>query len=180
VKNLNLYYILKDKKIVAVDSALEWGMFFENIKNRRVGWKVCLDGTTISTVFLGIDHGWNNELPVLFETMVFLYPPGLAEKFTDDNLVDIETQRYEIWDQAIKGHKEMVQKYRVRHPIKIIVYFFHPYLKIITLFAFYKILGLKAKIKIFFRKKYITFESLTKRKVFSRNKVSNQEKAQVH
>lgn len=158
---------------------MEWGMFFETMKNRRVGWKVCMDGTTISTVFLGIDHGWSNELPVLFETMVFQYPPELASNFTDETLCDIEVQRYEIWEQAEKGHREMVEKYRVRHPIKIIVYFFHPYLKIITLMSYYRLRDLKKKIKIFFRKKYITYRPIIKRKVFSRSTVSANEKAQV-
>ncbi len=45
----------------------------------------------ISTIFLGIDHGFDS--PLLFETMVF----------EDDVAGDM--WRYSTWDEAMEGHK---------------------------------------------------------------------------
>lgn len=165
-----LYYILKDKKIVPVNDVMEWSYHYENRrKNRRVGYKICLDGTTISTVFLGIDHSMmGEELPVLFETMVFPYPCEIARLLSKEDNWDREMQRYEIWDQAEKGHLEMVKKYRVRHPIKIIVYLFYPYIPIMAIFGYYRFQFFLFQIKKFFKKKRSYIGPIIKRKVFSR------------
>lgn len=61
----------------------------------------------VSTVWLGLDHGWGRtEKPVIFETMVFL----------DDEVKDTETVgvrdmtcvRYSTEEEARQGHEEMV------------------------------------------------------------------------
>lgn len=58
----------------------------------------------ISTVFLSLDHGWSfndNHTPVLFETMIF----------HDDEYHKLHEyqQRYCTWDEAVKGHHEIVR-----------------------------------------------------------------------
>lgn len=66
-----------------------------------VSWRVALttvNGITVSTVFLGIDHAYSGGPPVLFETMVFGGP--LAE----------QCERYSTWDEAAAGHEAMVQR----------------------------------------------------------------------
>lgn len=50
---------------------------------------------TLSTVFLGIDHGWFNDGPVLFESMIF------------GGQRDGEQYRYKNIDQAIKFHDKI-------------------------------------------------------------------------
>lgn len=53
----------------------------------------------ISTVFLGIDHGFTVEgPPILFETMVFC----------QGSRSDLEMERYATWAEAVEGHNQMV------------------------------------------------------------------------
>lgn len=50
----------------------------------------------VSTVFLVLDHGWDDGPPVLWETMTFGGPDDLA------------TQRYRSVQDAIDGHADIV------------------------------------------------------------------------
>lgn len=52
----------------------------------------------VSTVWLGLDHGWGTERPVIFETMVFGGP------------LDEEVVRYSTESEARAGHAAMVQR----------------------------------------------------------------------
>ena len=67
------------------------------IENRLVA-KTFLNGSKVSTVFLGIEHGFDKECPILFETMVF------------GGTLDGEQDRYCTYDEAVSGHKAMVQR----------------------------------------------------------------------
>mgnify|MGYP001592752568 FL=1 len=54
----------------------------------------------VSTVFLGLDHGWGPRSEgLVFETMVFESPDG-----------DERTMRYRTWDEAEAGHKRIVEE----------------------------------------------------------------------
>ena len=54
----------------------------------------------VSTVFLGLNHNFTMQgPPILFETMVFGQPD-------DDEICE----RYETWDEAQKGHDEIVAR----------------------------------------------------------------------
>jgi len=93
-----MYYILSGKKVIKEKDVLKWAKWFENAKERRVA-HTRIKGVSISTVFLGLDHSFDdNSLPLLFETMVF--SGKLGE----------EQERYATWEQAEKGHKEMVER----------------------------------------------------------------------
>ena len=65
------YYILQDEEAVEVD----YGSFIAWLKNHdtRVDRTYFKDeDILVSTVFLGIDHGWDDETPPhIFETMIF-------------------------------------------------------------------------------------------------------------
>jgi len=67
-----LYWILDDDSTpVPVDDVRTWAEWFETV-NRRIEYDVAPDGRIISTVFLGIDHGFvDGGPPLLFETMTF-------------------------------------------------------------------------------------------------------------
>jgi hypothetical protein len=54
------------------------------------------DGVFVSTVFLGLDHGWDSDVPIVFETMIF----G-GER-------DQECERYATWEEAKAGHARIV------------------------------------------------------------------------
>lgn len=56
----------------------------------------------VSTVWLGIDHGYNNETPIIFETMVFICGES------------IDCDRYTTEAEARRGHDALVKKYKWR------------------------------------------------------------------
>lgn len=92
----NYYFNLVNGKPVPV-SFEEW-VFHSDGDSWRVGLTDCGDGVTVSTVFLGLNHNWGHGEPLLYETMVF------GGKFND------ETERYTTVEQAIEGHRMMVQR----------------------------------------------------------------------
>ena len=97
MKDLNKKYILKGKKIVETD-LITWGKFLES-PERIVKQEILANGLRVSTVFLGLDHNFRNKgEPLLFESMIF----GLNEEVVE---------RYCTYDQAEKGHEELVKKY---------------------------------------------------------------------
>ena len=90
-------YILKGKKPIKEPDLMKWAKWFE--KSERFVAKTEIKGITISTIFLGLDHNYfGNEVPILFETMVF------------GGELDQEEERYSTWDEAVKGHDEMVKR----------------------------------------------------------------------
>lgn len=52
----------------------------------------------VSTVYLGLDHGWGGGRPVIFETLVFGGP------------LEGEMDRYCTEHEALVGHREMVAR----------------------------------------------------------------------
>ncbi len=73
---------------------------------RRVGLYIVLDGggkheiARVSTVFLGLDHGYNSDVPILFETRV---------QSTYDCPYNEEMERYATYDEARAGHEKWVK-----------------------------------------------------------------------
>ena len=102
------YYILKDKKPVVVKDLLEWAKSFE--EQDRIVASDMIDGIHVSTVFLGLDHGFDlgqpGYKPQLFETMVFGGP------------MDYYQQRYATWAGAEYGHKKVVEMVKEMHQTK--------------------------------------------------------------
>jgi hypothetical protein len=57
----------------------------------------------VSTVFLGLNHSFNeNDPPLIFETMVF-----------NRQRKEIDMRRYSTEKQAIRGHNAMVKRWRI-------------------------------------------------------------------
>jgi hypothetical protein len=95
------YYVLDAEHHVVECDVLTWGRFFERLENRIVDYTEIVEGTHVSTIFLGIDHRhWGNGPPILFETMIFGGP--LTE----------HQWRYASWDDAQAGHDAAVRKAR--------------------------------------------------------------------
>ena len=95
-------YILEGKTPVRCDNMIEWAKWFE--KAERHVAQENIGEVRISTVFLGLDHGWGEPKPVLFETMVFGGP------------LDQEQDRYYTWDEAEAGHRNMVERVKASPP----------------------------------------------------------------
>ena len=84
-------YILKYRKPLPCDNLKKWGTWFKNA-HRRVRGTQINNNIFVSTVFLGLDHGWNSDVPILFETMIF--KNGTGE----------DCYRCATWKQALKQH----------------------------------------------------------------------------
>jgi hypothetical protein len=100
-----LYILDADHQPVPCEDVAAWSLAFADFdRNRRVAFDQIAPGVTVSTVFLGIDHGWgSSERPVLFETMAF------------DDYEDGQHQyRCCTWDEAEAQHKEVVALLRAR------------------------------------------------------------------
>ena len=83
-----------------VSNIKEWGKWMKTA-DRQVA-RNTINESTISTIFLGIDHRFNSyDAPILFETMIFGGP------------LDMECRRYSTWDEALIGHQEMIE--RIKH-----------------------------------------------------------------
>lgn len=94
-------YVLKDHTPVKEPSLYKWGRWFEG-HNRRVE-RTMIEGTRVSTVFLGLDHNFGSEgSPLLFETMVF----------GEDKPFDQEMTRCSTWDEAVLMHHAMCERVR--------------------------------------------------------------------
>ena len=92
-------YILNGHIPEPIEDVIEWGRWFENA-NRHVALTQ-VDRLQVSTVFLGLDHSFGGEIPILFETMIF----GGEEEYQ---------KRYATWEQAEAGHKKAVQFARLK------------------------------------------------------------------
>jgi hypothetical protein len=95
-------YILKGHKPVKCDDLMWWAWWFETA-DRHVR-DTARDDVRVSTVFLGIDHGWDGRRE-LFETMVFV------------NGSSVDCERYATWDEAEEGHARWVAQVFKATPI---------------------------------------------------------------
>jgi|GEM_PF-968501 len=95
-----LLYILKHRKPVPCDDIVKWQRWFARASLKRSPKRhvrrTFIGSTMISTVFLGVDHSFN-DTPMLFETMV------------------LDTEWHEpirsvTWRQALKQHWDSVGK----------------------------------------------------------------------
>lgn len=108
---MGLFYILDDdNNVVEVSTksydptALTWGLWFEkNMDKKRVALTKTSGGHRVSTVFIGLNlEPWGDDgIPLVFETMVF----------TDESFDEVYVRRYATWDEAVLGHKEVVNKW---------------------------------------------------------------------
>lgn len=99
-----------DGSIERCDDILEYAAWFEHA-DRQIALHAVPYGpgnkkaVMVSTVFLGINHSFSNDMPILFETITLDMP--------DDNELG---QRYETETEALVGHDDtilQVQKFLV-------------------------------------------------------------------
>jgi hypothetical protein len=78
---------------------MDWAWAFEDI-DRRVGFDTIKPGETVSTVWLGLDHRFDEGPPLIFETMIF---GGPHDQYCD---------RYSTEEAALAGHDQTVAALR--------------------------------------------------------------------
>jgi len=83
----------------ADEITIKWAKDFEDMDKRVVKQETLKNGVRVSTVWLGLDHGFKNKKPLIFETMVF-------------NADEEEQERYATEEEAVAGHKRYVAQYQ--------------------------------------------------------------------
>ena len=92
------YYGMDGQKI----TLSQFSELFADDNKRRVEMTTLPGGVWISTVLLGLDHGFGSSIrPIIFETMVF--PP--------DDMGELDMDRYSTKEEAQEGHQRMVTKW---------------------------------------------------------------------
>jgi len=92
----------------------KWAMWFETA-DRRVARTMLLDGSVVSTVFLGLDHQFGNGPPLLFETCVFYAEetqpatPSPYDRGRPMQASEVQT-RHATWAEAEVGHMAIVEE----------------------------------------------------------------------
>ena len=87
-------------EVVPCPDLAQWAAQYEDSESRRVGLDK-LGPYSVSTVFLGLDHGFRGP-PLWFETMLFSEKTGKAVA------LNYQT-RYTTWAEAEEGHRTVVQ-----------------------------------------------------------------------
>lgn len=107
------HYILDENRRVVLATLEEWVDWFEAEAHKgkqtmRIVRQETVGEYFISTVFLGLDHNYFGDVPILWETMVFAHPR------TKENAGrDLDMDRCGgTWEQAEAMHETMVAKYR--------------------------------------------------------------------
>jgi hypothetical protein len=96
-------YILVGHEPVPEPDLMAWSMWMENADRHLRD--TARDDVRISTVFLGLDHGFGDGRPVLFETMLFV------------NGSEAGVEHYRTWAAAAAGHARWVNKVFKATPI---------------------------------------------------------------
>lgn len=94
----NGQFILEGHTPVEVHDIGQWGEFMKQHKVRRVAWDELPGNVRVSTVFLGLDHNFQDDgPPILFETMIF------GGRHNDYQA------RYATWEEAEVGHAKALK-----------------------------------------------------------------------
>ena len=80
-----------------------WGEKTKDRAYKRVAETTLPDGKWVSTVWLGLDHGFGSGPPLIFETMVFSSKHDMGG--------DVDCDRYATEADAIAGHQRMVEQW---------------------------------------------------------------------
>jgi hypothetical protein len=93
------YYGLRGKEIISL-SRDDSHQIIESFQSKRILRSELRSGHIISTVFLSIDHGYNQAEPVLFETMIFK---------DESDYKDLYCRRFTSYDEAFKAHLKLLE-----------------------------------------------------------------------
>jgi hypothetical protein len=95
-----MYIINSTGNVELCPDLRRWGEWMAGHDKERHLAKDVQGQVRVSTVFLGLDHGFGTEVsdPVLWETMVF------------NGVHDGDQDRYTTKEKALAGHKKMVEK----------------------------------------------------------------------
>ena len=110
-----LYYTLdENNKPIPCPNTMDYLRWVESHSDKvgpdgctlRIGLTDINDKVYVSTVYLGLNHGFGDSDPVLWESMVFGH---------DEDEVQV---RYKTHDEAVKGHDKLVKKWKKKLGVK--------------------------------------------------------------
>ena len=90
-----MWYILKYKKPIKA-TIEEYSKWISKNPKQKVVKQELINDSKVSTIFLGLDHSWENNVPILWETMIF---GGKEDMYQD---------RYTSYKEALVGHEKAV------------------------------------------------------------------------
>jgi hypothetical protein len=99
---LGIYVLDKNGQPVPERDVLKWGRWMET--KERILWHDRVEGVLVSTIFLGVNHGWGKEGLILWETMIFPVEGKWAEDYQ---------RRYASRQAALKGHLKVLRILRI-------------------------------------------------------------------
>ena len=88
-----MWYILDKNNKPIRSTIVDCGKWLKNNPERKAVKQEYVGDVRISTVFLGLDHAWESDIPVLWETMIF---GGEHDQYMD---------RYTSYEDALEGHQ---------------------------------------------------------------------------
>jgi hypothetical protein len=88
-----MWYILDKENKPVKSTIIQHSEWIEDNPEKKAVKQEHIGDIFISTVFLGLDHSWNSDIPVLWETMIF---GGEHDQYQD---------RYTSHEDALEGHK---------------------------------------------------------------------------
>jgi hypothetical protein len=91
---MSKWYILDNNNKPVAKPMLEAAKWLEEGSDRRIVKQDQINDVFVSTVFLGLDHAWDSNVPVLWETMIF---GGEHDQYQE---------RYTSHEDALEGHKK--------------------------------------------------------------------------
>jgi hypothetical protein len=99
-------YVLDGKIPVPCEDLMEWAHWYETAGKDRIVCKEFIGDYEVSTVFLGLDHSFDDGPPELFETMVFW--KGSENDRRDGVVDDAPMYRAPTWELALEMHARAV------------------------------------------------------------------------
>lgn len=109
------FWKLNDDNSVSPCTMEEW--LEKSFKQNHVAYSDLM-GYSISTVFLGLNHQYENGPPILFETMIF-FSWEKANDIKEPDELDYYQERCSTFDEALVMHNKAVQMVR-RKSIKLV------------------------------------------------------------
>ena len=91
-----------DRQGRPITDTMAWAKKFEDPNYKRVARTLLSNGRMVSTIWLGLNHQFGDGPPLIFETMVFS---------NEDDLMELEGQRYATEADAIAGHTLLCAKW---------------------------------------------------------------------
>lgn len=88
-----MWYTLDENNKPIASTAMDSASWMDKNPEKKAVKQEYIDNVKVSTVFLGLDHAWNSDIPVLWETMIF---GGEHDQYQD---------RYTSYEDALEGHQ---------------------------------------------------------------------------